>query len=500
MRRMRYVASGLVLALLTACAGLQSQRLSARMALPGVAGEHPIYAKLRASATGWRFEQLSDQPEAAGIQLGPMRAVLPAQTKPAVRGVLGLAATRQRSSLDPLQGPLQGFRIEPLTMLGMYTVGLLVVVPGSVAGPLFVLFNDDARYWAWVLPVYGDFGPREHAYEKAIASASAADHLRTDWGGLQVRYDRYLQARERMNAQAEDRLAALNQRLQQIDTAREQRLRALLPQVLPLHFDNQSGWPAPDEALLAQHLVIRRVHPLQHPHLQLDLSWPTLFPAATINDFRQRLQQAEVVAAQAPAEIDRQDRAQTQVVDTEAARADQNSGIVEIDGDALDAPLAGWQYLLPTIPGGSLMLQAGQVSNLPCYCVVLKARQFFHVLPQGLIAEDAHLQASWQGRSVLLKNIGDTPLEMTALQVSEDQAQAALTPGSDLAPGQVERVDLPASFDGNSYTVSRDQAQAIKVALTLVVRYHEEGQSLMYQLRESRSPALLDLLTAQPQP
>ena len=75
MRRMRYVASGLVLALLTACAGLQSQRLSARMALPGVVGEHPIYAKLRASVTGWRFEQLSDQPEAAGIQLGPTRAV-----------------------------------------------------------------------------------------------------------------------------------------------------------------------------------------------------------------------------------------------------------------------------------------------------------------------------------------------------------------------------------------------------------------------------------------
>ena len=503
MRRMRYVGSGLLVLLLAACSGLQPQRLSQRMAVPGVRGEHPVYAQLRETTAGWRFAQLSDQPMAAGIQLGPMQAVLPAQTKPAVRGILGLAATRQRSSLDPLRGPLQGFRVEPLTMLGMYTVGLLVVVPGTIAGPLFVLANDDARYWAWVLPLYGDFGPREHAYEKAVASASAADHLRTDWGGLQVRYDHYLHTRQLMNTQAQDRLAVLRQRLQQIDSAREQRLRALLPQVLPLHFDNQSGWPAPDEGLLAQHLTIKRVLPLQHPPLQLDLSWPTLFPAATVDDFRQHLQRAEATAAQAPSEIDQQDRAQTQVVNAEAARADQNSGIIEIDSDAFETPLAGWQYLLPTIPGGSLMLQAGQVSNLPCYCVVLKARQFFHVLPQGFQAQDGHLQVSWQGRSVLLKNIGAAPLEMETLQVAEDHTAASVDAATlaqvgDLLPGQVQRVELPASFDGNSYTVSHDQAQTILVNLSLAVRYHEEGQALTYQLKEERSPALLDLLPAQP--
>ena len=485
--------------LLCACSALQAPTLTARTALPGKTAEFPIYAQLQSGAQGWRFVQLSDQAPGSTLQLGPMKVTQMPQTKPAVRGLLGLATTRQRSSLEPLAGPLQGFRVEPLTMLGMYSVGLLVVVPGSVAGPLLALVSADPRYLAWVLPLYGNFGPRERAYEQAVRSASEADHLRSDWGVLQSHYDRYRQTQNSLQDQAAKDLAALRQRLQDIDRARDQRLRTRLLASLPMRFDNQSGWPAPADSLLAAHLRIKAVHPMVHPQLSLDLAWPGLFPAPDVASFRQRLKRAELMAANAPTQLELQAQAEARRVDDEQAKAEQDNGLIDLDNDALTEPLAGWQYLLPTIPGGSLMMQGGQVSNLSCFCVVLKARQFFHILPQHFAISDSHIQLDWQGSALVLKNIGAQTVELDDLRIAEDRQSAVADPSvlsenAELRPGQVRRIALLNMFDGGSYTVSHEQAQAIQVELAAQLHYHLEGSSTAVSLAGDRPTPLLDLL------
>ncbi len=495
---------GAALAVLTlvACAPMKPEKVSQRTRVPGVEAKNAVFAQLANQDKQWYFAQLSAQPpqDVPSIQLGPMRPINPPDRKDAVRGLLGLLPTQQRHSLTYIHDPMSQFSVDPLNMLEMYTLGLVIVIPGTVFGPLIALATANPRDLGWVLPLYGSSQPRESKYEHAVRQAISVDHLSTDWGTLQTRYDDYLNGQQEMSRRLVEERQHLQDELQRIDTERKQRLTQALPDAVRMAFDNQSGWPAPDNQNLRQWVKVAEVRPLTHPGVTLDISWPKVLPAKNIGDFRQHLDEAETKLAQAPAQLSGQIQLAEDAIKTYAQQASTDDGYLRIDSDSLATALRGWQYFEPTLPGEGLQMEGGKVQNIDCYCITLRARQFFNVIPPAFHVADSHLSVDWDGQNLTVYNQGTSHvvIDSVTVQFNDDiskQEDENLTDNREIGPGELRRFrGLGAHFQGGNYILSREQARQISIPFGVAVHYHDQATQTTLQLQRKADLNLESIL------
>ncbi|NNM51520.1 MAG: hypothetical protein HKM02_04745 [Pseudomonadales bacterium] len=481
---------------------MQPEKVSEHTRVPGVEAKNPVFAQLAKQDNQWYFTHLTAQPpqETPSMELGLMRPLNPPVKKEAVRGLLGLLPTQQRHSLNYIHDPMSQFSVDPLSMLGMYTLGLVVVVPGTVFGPLIALATADTRDLGWVLPVYGSSQPREQKYEHAIRQATSVDHLTNEWGTLQARYDDYLSGQQDIGQQMVEDRQHLKDELQKIDSERKQRLIRKLPDAVRMTFDNQSGWEAPNDQNLRTWVKVTEVQPLNHPGVTLDISWPNVLPAKNIAEFRQHLDTAEAKLAQAPAQLSSQVQIAEDAIKTYAQRASTDDGYLRIDSDRLATELRDWQYFEPTLPGEGLDMQGGKVKNISCYCITLRARQFFHVIPPAFHLADSHLSVDWDGQNLTVYNQGTSHvvIDSVTVQLNDDiakQEDENLSDNREMGPGELRRFrGLGTHLQGGNYILTREQAKNITVPFGVAVHYHDQASQTTLQLQRKEALSLESIL------
>ena len=490
------------LALIASCSSVSTQKLSAKeRLLPAGEAHEPVYAQLHKNGKIWRFVHLSPTPPQDDfyVELDNMAPGNLPHEKDTVRGLMGLMPTRQRHSLLPVQDPLLQYRPSIVQMAEMYSVGLIIVVPGSVLGTVFSVFSLDSTDLGWVFPMYGTSAPREYSYEHIIEKAKKTDQLSEHWVSLQRQYDDLVRDEQRSEKNAKEQIALYEHQYDQIDAERNQRIRQNLLDSLQVSFDNQSGWNAPSPEQLKSWIRVASIEPLKRPILKITPQWPEIFPAENVEAFRRRLDLATSNYTSAKNKLDQQVADARSYVTSYSRRSMLNDARIRIDHDFLADKLQGWQYFEPTLPGDALIMKAGKVRNISCYCVTLKARQFFHVIPPTYHMADERVSVDWDGHSLVVLNQSKQNIAVDRVEIDFNGQSSSKDTEKDgqslLAPGSLIRIrGLDHTFDGSSFIVSRDQAAKIQVPFYVKVQYHDTANNQSYRLANFNALNLLTML------
>ena len=491
-----------LVAIIASCSSVSPEKLSAKERLVSDGERHePVFAELQKQGKAWRFVHLSKTPPQDDfyVELDNMVPGNLPHKKDTVRGLMGLMPTRQRHSLLPVRDPLLQYRPDIIQMAEMYTLGLVIVIPGSALGTVFSVFSLDSTDLGWVLPMYGTSAPREYSYERIIAKAKLTDKLNSRWVNLQQQYDALVRDEQQVEQEAKAQVALYEQQYDRIDSDRAQRINQKLLNSLQVSFDNQSGWNAPSPDQLKAWIRIASIEPLKHPAVKLSPKWPEVFPAENIEDFQARLNKAKEAYALAKSQLDQQLSDARSYVTSYSRRALLDDARIRIDHDFLADKLQGWQYFEPTLPGDALLMKGGAVRNITCYCVTLKARQFFHVIPPTYHMADDRVSVDWDGHSLVVLNQSKQMVAVDRVEIDfNGQSSAQDTEKDDtarLAPGSLTRIKgLDHTFDGSSFIVSREQAAKIQVPFYVKVQYHDVAKKESYRLANFNALNLLTML------
>ena len=487
--------------LLISCSTLKPELLSSKTRVVNDAAAVPVFATLHKGAKHWEFVDISNQPpEGLGIDLSRMLIINPPHSKDAVRGVMGLFRTRQRHSLLPINDPMLKFRPSVWKMTEMYTLGLIIVVPGSVFGSIFSMFSLDSTDMGWVLPLYGNSAPREYYFERIVRDAIVQDDLKVQWPVLQREYDAYLQRQVDDAKKIDEVRADMNHEFDRIDKDRIARITDIFYKNIPASFENDSGWDSPTKEDLLKWIKISKIKPLIRPQLDFNVAWPDALPAANIQQFSDKLRQAKLAIIRMDAELKFRIDESRSYIRSYAQRSLLNNAEVQIDRDNLAEKLQGWQYFEPTLPGNALIFKSGKVANVGCYCITLKAKQFFHLIPPSFHLSDQHLSVDWDGHSLVVYNQGSSKVVIDSLEVDfngqkSHQDDSHLSAARELAAGTLGRYrGLDKKFEGTSFIVSREQANNITVPFYIGVIYHDENSQQSIKLANFESINLLTMI------